>query len=317
MTIDIAPTPIQHLKINTQDRLSTNNLIICAEEYSSVTSILQTRSACRSPSSKTLFPTRASYAETSQYKLDNHQCQQAEARVLHLFPCFKSSSQVTWSLTIISHSHCTKIKTLHSLKREKMMSKGERKMGLTVTCFWLRQMREEWRRDLPPVRKGPIVRRLHSQSVAAAHSEFHTWCHSDDPRAAETLWNLRHFPFIQLVDPCLLKGLIYWSLMIGKWVYSFCGGESFVSVDFLSSCSNDLSVVFQTTWKSCLHPKTSIFICWELFFVFHEESDLISQFWHIMTHIMLNWDNISTSSVTSSVYLVSMRKCPWSPTKIR
>lgn len=129
--------------------------------------------------------------------------------------------------------------------------------------FWTRQTREGWWRDLPSVRNGPIVRRLYSQSVAAAHREVHIRCHSDDPRAREKLANLLFFCYSTCwsVFPNQTDLFKFDILKICRFSFLFFVffGDSFISVDFLSAFwqTNNLSLVF--------HFTKIMFICWELF----------------------------------------------------
>lgn len=103
-----------------------------------------------------------------------------------------------WNYPLLHPIHTHKNPKSHTGKRNK--SAQPREMG--KRWWWrkkcrpdsdkflaktARQTREGWRRDLPPVRNGPIVGCLYSQSVAAAHSEVHTRCHGDDPRARKKL----------------------------------------------------------------------------------------------------------------------------------
>lgn len=84
---------------------------------------------------------------------------------------------------------------LPSLKNERKMEiEGEMPASQWQVSSRDRQEKED--RDLPPVRNGPIVCRLYSQSVAAAYSKVHPWCQGDDPRAREKLGNLKFVSYL-------------------------------------------------------------------------------------------------------------------------
>lgn len=128
--------------------------------------------------------------------------------------------------------------------------------------FWTRQTREGWWRDLPSVRNGPTVRRLYSQSVAAAHREVHTRCHGDDPRAREKLANLLFFrystcwsAFPNQTD--LFKFDILKICRFSFWFFVFFWRQFHLCWLPVSLLTNNLSLVF--------HFTKIMFICWELF----------------------------------------------------
>lgn len=119
--------------------------------------------------------------------------------------------------------------------------------------FWTRQTREGWWRDLPSVRNGPIVRRLYSQSVAAAHREVHTRCHGDDPRAREKLANLLSFRYstywsvfpnqtdlfkFDILKICRFSFLFFWRQFNLCWLpVSLLTNKQHLSFTLQKSCS--------------------------------------------------------------------------------
>lgn len=133
---------------------------------------------------------------------------------------------------------------LPSLKNERKMEiEGEMPASQWQVSSRDRQEKED--RDLPPVRNGPIVCRLYSQSVAAAYSKVHPWCQGDDPRAREKLGNLKFVSYLTCWSASANQtDLFKFDIKICRFFFFF--GDSFVSVDFLSASwqtNNNLSLV--------------------------------------------------------------------------